>query len=132
MVRWVTIVLMAVAAVGIFTYQWWIEELSHPFRSGVISHAPSLAAIGGSLALSGDTIQLGGEIFALNDISCPDPSTERGRAAKALANTFLKMDGTMTCDITFEFGGRTGDCTARSHIGIRNLSEVMRASGYCS
>ncbi len=89
---------------------------------------PTLAAIGGAEAYSGGQIRFGDMTFRVVGVTCPDPSTEAGRDAKALANTFLKITGRMTCTSTNGFG----DCTAETVDGKRKLSEVLRASGHCS
>lgn len=85
----------------------------------------SLGAIGGARAYSGHEIELGETRFMLRGVTCPDPTTEDGKRAKALANTFLRMPGTMGC----ETSSGSGDCVHRSSSGIRNLSEVMLNTG---
>jgi len=87
----------------------------------------TLGAIGGARAYSGNEIELGQNRFSLPDVTCPDPKTENGRRAKALANTFLRMRGTMRC----ESANGSGDCFHRSSSGIRRLSTVMLTTGLC-
>ena len=87
----------------------------------------SLGAIGGARAYSGHEIEFGETRFTLRGVTCPDPATEDGRRTKALANTFLRMRGTMRCEMT----NGSGDCVHRSTSGIRNLSKVMLKTGLC-
>ncbi|MEH6737700.1 MAG: hypothetical protein V7695_04025 [Sulfitobacter sp.] len=87
----------------------------------------SLAAIGGARAYSGHEIEFGETRFTLRGVTCPDPTNEDGKRAKALANTFLRMRGTMRCHSS----NGSGDCVHRSTSGIRNLSEVMLKTGLC-
>ncbi|MEH6648004.1 hypothetical protein [Sulfitobacter sp.] len=81
----------------------------------------SLGAIGGARAYWGNDIEFGETRFTLHGVTCPDPTTEDGKRAKALADTFLRMRGIMRC----ETSNGSGDCVHRSPSGIRNLFEVM-------
>ncbi len=100
-------------------------------KSAIAPGVPSAAAIGGAEALAGDRIRFGDRRFDLEGVQCPAPSTERGRNAKALANTFLRIPGEVTCR-SRSFGGRMiGDCIAETSDGQRSLADVLRASGYC-
>jgi hypothetical protein len=45
----------------------------------------SLGAIGGARAYSGHEIELGKTRFTLRGVTCPDPTTEDGKRAKALS-----------------------------------------------
>ena len=87
----------------------------------------ALGAVGGARAFSGHDIEVGENRFALRGVTCPPPDTDKGRRAKALANTFLRMTGTMVC----KSEGGVGDCTHRSSSGIRDLSRVMLKTGLC-
>ncbi len=87
----------------------------------------TLGAIGGAQAFSGDTIQLGETIFRLDGVECPKSTTPDGRQAKALANTFLRIQGQVGCISD----GYLGDCMARTIDGERRLSAVMLRSGLC-
>ncbi|MGJ8594393.1 hypothetical protein [Sulfitobacter sp.] len=87
----------------------------------------SLGAIGGARAFSGHEIEFGETRFTLRGVTCPDPTTEDGKRAKALANTFLRMRGVMGC----ETSNGSGDCVHRSPSGVRNLSEVMLKTKLC-
>jgi len=95
--------------------------------AGAQEGLPSLAAIGGARAFSGNEIEFGETRFMLRGVTCPDPTTQDGKRAKALANSFLRMHGTMLCE---ESNG-TGDCKHRSASGIRHLSRVMLKTGLC-
>jgi hypothetical protein len=99
-----------------------------PFSAvGAQEGLSSLGAIGGARAYSGHEIEFGEARFTLRGVTCPDPTTENGKRAKALANTFLRMRGAMRCETT----NGSGDCAHRSTSGIRNLSEVMLKTGLC-
>jgi hypothetical protein len=87
----------------------------------------SLGVIGGARAYSGHEIEFGETRFTLRGVTCPDPTTENGKRTKALANTFLRMRGTMRCETT----NGSGDCVHRSTSGIRYLSNVMLKTGLC-
>lgn len=87
----------------------------------------SLGAIGGARAFSGHEIEFGETRFTLRGVTCPNPTTEDGKRAKALANTFLRMRGVMGC----ETSNGSGDCVHRSPSGVRNLSEVMLKTKLC-
>lgn len=87
----------------------------------------SLGAVGGARAYSGHEIKIGEKRFTLRGVTCPDPTTEDGKRTKALANTFLRMHGTMRCEST----DGSGDCMKRSSDGIRILSKVMLKTGLC-
>lgn len=79
------------------------------------------------MALSGDLVRVGDATFRVQGVGCPDPSTEKGRDAKALANTFLRITGEMSC----QHSNGQGDCIAQIVDGRRKLSDVMHKSGYC-
>jgi hypothetical protein len=87
----------------------------------------SLGALGGARAYSGHEIEFGKNLFTLHGVTCPDPTTEDGKRAKALANTFLRMRGTMRCAIM----NGSGDCVHLSTSGIRKLSKVMLKTRLC-
>ena len=90
------------------------------------SDRPPSAAIDGRpriwRALSGDRVELDGTAYDLRGVTCPDPSTARGRRAKALLNTFLK-GGRITCRIT-------GDTAACRKDG-RDMATGLIDSGLC-
>ena len=87
----------------------------------------SLNALGGARAYSGHDIEIGGSRFQLRGVTCADPDTEKGKRAKALANTFLRMKGRMKC----EASDGVGDCLHLSSSGIRRFSEVMLKTNLC-
>lgn len=134
MQNWRTIIFLGLVALGVFAY----SESRSPNRSTLQTelttnkNVPSLAAIGGAQAESGDLIRYGDRTFSLEGVNCPSPSEEAGRDAKALANTFIKIDGRMQCDIHSIGGGWVGDCVANTSDGPRRLSQVMKNSRYCS
>ena len=103
--------------------------LSLPLYSAAVAQEglSSLGAVGGSRAYSGHEIEFAKIRFTLRGVICPDPKTKDGRRAKALANTFLRMHGTMRCETTNGFG----DCVHRSTSGIRKLSNVMLQTRLC-
>ncbi|MEQ8899213.1 MAG: hypothetical protein RID23_19190 [Roseovarius sp.] len=73
-------------------------------------------------AVSGDEMVLDGEAYRLSGVSCPDPETEEGRAAKALLNTFLR-GGYIECRVA---GGRAS-CSKEG----RDIATGLIRSGYC-
>jgi hypothetical protein len=77
-------------------------------------------------ALSGDTMELDGQVVRLRGVSCPDPETADGRAAKALLNTFLR-GGYIECALRSVDGETLGDCAKEG----RDIATGMRDSGYC-
>ena len=99
-----------------------------PFNGAVAQDGlSSLGAVGGARAYPGHEIEFGKTRFTLRGVICLDPTTEDGKRAKALANTFLRMHGTMRCDTT----NGSGDCLHRSTSGIRKLSKVMLKTRLC-
>lgn len=73
-------------------------------------------------ALSGDRVELDGTEYRLNGVDCPAPDTDKGRAAKALLNTFLR-GGYLICDVA---DGRV----ACSRDG-RDVADGLIESGHC-
>lgn len=73
-------------------------------------------------AVSGDELSLDGETYRLSGVSCPDPDTEDGRAAKALLNTFLR-GGYIECRVD----GGLASCSKEG----RDIATGMIRSGYC-
>lgn len=73
-------------------------------------------------AVSGDEVILDGETYRLSGVSCPDPGTEDGRAAKALLNTFLR-GGYIECRVD---GGRAS-CSKEGN----DIATGLIRSGYC-
>lgn len=73
-------------------------------------------------ALSGDRVELDGKAYSLRGVVCPDPSSDQGRRAKALLNTFLR-GGTITCRIE----GEEATCRKEG----RDMATGMIASGLC-
>lgn len=73
-------------------------------------------------AVSGDEVVLEGETYRLSGVSCPDPDTQEGRAAKALLNTFLR-GGYIECRVA---GGRAS-CTKEGN----DIATGLIRSGYC-
>lgn len=73
-------------------------------------------------ALAGDRVELDGTAYDLHGVVCPDPSSDKGRRAKALLNTFLR-GGTITCRIE-------GDAATCRKEG-RDMATGMIASGLC-
>lgn len=140
MKNWFMIGLLATAAIGVYVVDFLqdaplsrFSDQTPEFESDTSDPGvPPSASIGGTAALSGDTVRFGGHVFQLADVRCPDPATEDGRSAKALANTFLNIEGIMRCEIVTGATGTTGDCHAKTHVGMRSLSAVMIASGYCN
>lgn len=102
------------------------------FRSRVICLGLALALPGAGMAqgsgptvwaaVSGDAVRLDGENYRLSGVSCPDPETEAGRAAKALLNTFLR-GGYIECRVD---GGRAS-CSKEG----RDIATGLIRSGYC-
>lgn len=78
-------------------------------------------------ALSGDTLELDGKTYRLRGVTCPDPSTEAGRAAKALLNTFLR-DGRIRCRVSDGAEENLATCTKEG----RDMATGMLDSGYCA
>lgn len=74
------------------------------------------------VAVSGDKVMLDGKVYRLSGVSCPDPETEDGRAAKALLNTFLR-GGYIACRVE---GGRAS-CSKEGN----DIATGMIRSGYC-
>lgn len=73
-------------------------------------------------ALTGDRLELDGEVMRLKGVRCPDASTDDGRAAKALLNTFLR-GGYVTC----RADGDAATCRKNG----QEVADGMLASGYC-
>ncbi|KZY48168.1 hypothetical protein A3731_28465 [Roseovarius sp. HI0049] len=90
--------------------------LALPAAGMAQSEAPVWAAV------SGDEVVLDGETYRLSGVSCPDPATETGRAAKALLNTFLR-GGYIECRVE---GGRAS-CSKEG----RDIATGLIRSGYC-
>lgn len=139
---WTGILLMAAIAAGLIVFGnssrlRFLADAPPPVASGTTpaddgSVTRTLAAIGGAAALSGDRVRFGDAVFWVENVTCPDPSTGKGRDAKALANTFLRISGSTTCRWHRTPEGNVGDCSAKTVDGTRRLSQVLLASGHCS
>ena len=73
-------------------------------------------------AVSGDEVMLDGETYRLSGVTCPEPDTEDGRAAKALLNTFLR-GGYIACRVE---DGRAS-CSKEGN----DIATGLIRSGYC-
>lgn len=81
--------------------------------------------LGEARAHSGHEIEIKGRRIVMRDYRCPDPSTERGRDAKALMNQFLRTN--ITCVMVEDGGMWVGDCWAND----KNVTDGMVSSGLC-
>ncbi|MEM6480513.1 MAG: hypothetical protein AAF922_10350 [Pseudomonadota bacterium] len=77
-------------------------------------------------AISGDMVELDGEIFRLHGVQCPELSVEEGRSAKALLNTFLR-GGDITCRVWQSPQGPQAQCAKEG----RDVATGMLRSGLC-
>ena len=93
-----------------------IEGSGHPPGSA-IDRVPRIWR-----ALAGDRVELDGTAYDLRGVICPDPSSDQGRRAKALLNTFLR-GGAITCRIE----GDTATCRKEG----RDMATGMIDSGLC-
>lgn len=86
-------------------------------------------------AISGDRILFNGTELLLENLTCPDVTTELGRDAKALMNTFLRRAGHFECEVELLPDDRLrGHCTVAERRGLKattNLSTGMVKSGLC-
>lgn len=81
-------------------------------------------------ALTGDRLELDGQVFSLRGVTCPSPERDRGRQAKALLNTFLlgsKHSRKITCSIFNKADSSSVDCRRRGQMA----SVMMVDSGLC-
>lgn len=81
--------------------------------------------LGEARALSGHEIEIKGRRITMRDYRCPDPTTTRGRDAKALMNQFLRTN--ITCVMVPEGAGYVGDCWAND----KNVTDGMVSTGLC-
>ena len=72
-------------------------------------------------------MELDGETIRLQGVHCPDPTSEPGRDAKALLNTFLRA-GHVRCKITTAPDGKHGLCV----VNDKSINEGMGKSGHCT
>jgi hypothetical protein len=78
-------------------------------------------------AISGDHVMIRGYDMKLEGLTCPDPETTPGRAAKALMNTYLRTN--MVCHLTGKEGAIwLGQCSANG----KDVADAMQQAGYCS
>lgn len=86
-------------------------------------------------AISGDRILFNGAELLLENLTCPDATTDKGRDAKALMNTFLRRAGHFECEVELLPDDRLrGHCTVAERRGLKaatNLSTGMVKSGLC-
>lgn len=86
-------------------------------------------------AITGDRILFNGAELLLENLTCPDATTEKGREAKALMNTFLRRAGHFECEVELLPDDRLrGHCTVAERRGLKpsaNLSTGMVQSGLC-
>lgn len=86
-------------------------------------------------AISGDRILFNGAELLLENLTCPDATTDKGRDAKALMNTFLRRAGHFQCEVELLSDDRLrGHCTVAERRGLKattNLSTGMVKSGLC-
>lgn len=81
--------------------------------------------LGEARAINGHLIEIKGRQILMRDYRCPDPSTTRGRDAKALMNQFLRTN--ITCIMVQNAGGWVGDCWAND----KNVTDGMISTGLC-
>jgi hypothetical protein len=81
--------------------------------------------LGEARAISGHLIEIKGRQILMRDYRCPDPSTARGRDAKALMNQFLRTN--ITCVMVEDGGTWVGDCWAND----KNVTDGMVGTGLC-
>lgn len=74
-------------------------------------------------ALSGERIQVDGDVLRLRDVTCAKPTTDAGRNAKALLNTFLRA-GHVRCLVS-ETG--LAECTVNG----QNINARLRQQPGC-
>ena len=75
--------------------------------------------LGEARAISGHEFEIKGRRILMRDYRCQDPSTEKGRRAKALMNQFLRTN--ITCIAVEDDGRVVGDCWANSKLSLIHI-----------
>ncbi|MFT4716140.1 MAG: hypothetical protein ACI861_000348 [Paracoccaceae bacterium] len=133
MKKWQVSILVVLAALVVSQYALSIKPTSFPSNTSNSgsTRKPVITKTNWDIkvtkAISGNKIIIKNRTMSLKGLSCASPSTEQGRDAKALLNTFLRA-GYVECTMYSSSGGSwSGHCIVNG----KDVATGMKQSGLC-